>query len=178
MSKFTRGKFHKRESSKIAGHKAEREQLRHFWFIDHLLKTAWVPPLSSYLNSDHPKQIPKLKSAPAIRQILMALYSFISNMLLLHIHQNLRKRGQELLSQEISNGNHQVVHNGNVYGCTSVRGNCSWGGSEGCFFPQQLSRKTLKIPSFCSQETQPHGLPSAPGSKDAHPRLLAGAQSL
>lgn len=51
-------------------------------------------------------------------------------------------------------------------------------GSENCLISHQLSRQTVEASSFCcSQAAPPHGLPSAAGSQDTHPRVLAGAES-
>lgn len=147
--------------------------------------SAWAPLFSSYPNGDLQSspvftRFWPLSSAPARLQTLMALHNLISSMLIQRIGTNMRTTVvRSLLSQEVSSGKCQVVQTGNVCGRASVWANRWWGGSEICLISRQLSGQTDEAFSFCcSQAAPPRGLPFAAGSPDAHPGVLAGAESL
>lgn len=96
-----------------------------------------------------------------------------------HMHQHTPNGGQEPPITRGFQWEAWVVCTGNVCCCASVRPNRWWRGSENCLISHQLSRQTVKASTFCcSQAAPPHGLPSAAGSPDARPRMLAGAESL
>lgn len=147
--------------------------------------TVWAPLFSSYPNGDLQSsptftRFQPHHSAPARLQTLMDLHNFISSMLIRRIGTDMHMMVvRSLLSQEASSGKCQVVQTGNVCGCASVWANRSWGGSEICLISRQLSGQTDEAFIFCrSQAAPPRGLPFAAGSPDAHPRVLAGAESL
>lgn len=95
-----------------------------------------------------------------------------------HMHWHATMVVRSLLSWEASNETCQVVQTGNVCGCAPVGANHRWGGSEICLISHQLSGQAVEAFSFYRSQAAPlHGLPFIAGNLDAHPRMLAEAES-
>lgn len=95
-----------------------------------------------------------------------------------HMHWHATMVVRSLLSWEASNETCQVVQTGNVCGCAPVGANHRWGGSEICLISHQLSGQAVEAFSFYHSQAAPlHGLPFIAGNLDAHPRMLAEAES-